>query len=254
MLNGGCMRPTVVFVHGAFVTDSQWWWHRVDELLTEQGIQSRTIDLPSVGEAPPLGDLHDDSAAVRELIDSIDGQVILVGHSYGGMVISEAGANNPKVGHLLYISAVVPDGWSVIDSDYVSDEKKADPSAEVEIREDGTVGEGQQRFKTKVLESLPNPTMTNEAVRRLSRQSLQSFSQVPDGHAWRDKPSTYILCLDDGDVAIPEQRKQASRTKTTVEVPTNHFAHLERPDLVADVIAKVADQLEKQPEREPELA
>lgn len=223
--------------------------------LGDRGIDSVAVPLPSCGEAgEELGDLYDDTDACRRAIAETDGPIVLCGHSYGGMVITEAGANNPKVQHLLYISAVVPDGWSVIDSDYVSDDKKADPESEVEIREDGTVGEGAQKFKTKVLESLPDPTYTNEAVRRLSRQSLASFSQVPEAHAWREKPSTYILCLDDGDVAIPEQRKQASRTETVVEVPTNHFAHLERPDLVAEVIVKVADQLEKQPEPEPELA
>lgn len=229
------MSVTVVFVHGAFISDSAWWWGPVAKILAESGIESRTIDLPSCGEAAPLGGLADDTKAVGDLIDSLDGPVIVVGHSYGGAVISGAAVDRKNVAHLVYISAVVPDGTSVVDCGFVP----ADNVPELDIRDDGTVGEGGQRFKSRVLESLPDADMTEEAVRRLTRQSVASFTDPPTGAAWQTVPSSYIICQFDADVPIAAQRTHAARTNAVHEVPTNHFAHLERPDLVAKVISDV---------------
>jgi pimeloyl-ACP methyl ester carboxylesterase len=236
------MRPTAVFVPGAFVTDAEFWWHPVSELLDERGISSRAVDLPSCGDVGPLGDLHDDAAAARQVVDEIEGEgpVIMVGHSYGGMVITEAAADRTdKVRHLVYISGIVPDGWSVQESDYVVAEK----APKVDQREDGTLGEGSSKFKTKELQRLPNTALTDEGLKRVTRQSAASFIQAPDGHAWRDVPSTYILGLNDGEVDRPQLLAQAERCTSLVELPTSHFAHLERPDLVCDVVVGIAEGL-----------
>jgi pimeloyl-ACP methyl ester carboxylesterase len=234
------MTVTIVYVHGAFISDSAWWWAPVAGILSENGIESRTVDLPSCGPAGPLGNLADDTRAVGEMIDSLPGPVILAGHSYGGAVISGAAVGKPNVAHLVYISAVVSDGTSVVDCGFIP----ADDVPELDIREDGTVGEGAQRFKSRVLESLPNPDMTEEAVRRLTRQSVASFTDAPTGAAWKDVPSSYIVTQFDADVPISAQRTHAARTGAVHEVPTNHFAHLERPDLVAQVIIDIAGKLE----------
>ena len=236
------MSVTVVYVHGAFISDSAWWWGHVGKILSERGIESRTIDLPSCGEKGPLGGLADDTKAVAQLIDSLEGPVIMVGHSYGGAVISGAALGKKNVAHLVYISAVVPNGTSVVDCGFIP----ADNVPELDIRDDGTVGEGGQRFKSRVLESLPNPTMTEEAVSRLTRQSVASFTDQPiNATAWETIPSSYIVCKFDADVPIAAQRAHGARTGVVHEVPTNHFAHLERPDLVAKVITDVVDGWEK---------
>src|SRR5947209_18941554 len=153
------MSVTVVYVHGAFISDSAWWWQQVAKILDERGIASQTIDLPSCGPTGPLGGLADDTKAVVELVDSLPGKVILVGHSYGGAVISGAAVDRSNVAHLVYISAVVSDGTSVVDCGFMP----ADDVPELDIRDDGTVGEGGQRFKSRVLESLPDAKMTEEA-------------------------------------------------------------------------------------------
>ena len=233
------MQPIVVYVHGAFISDSPWWWHRTGDLLKKEGIESRTIDLPSCGKAPPLGDLHADAAAVRKLVSEIGGPVILVAHSYGGQVVSEAAVGLKNVRHLVYISAPVSDGVCLGETDFISDEKKSNPLAEIDIGADGTAGEGEGRFKTRVLEAFPDPNMTREALSRLTRQSLAVFTQAPNGAAWKEIPSTYVVCLEDGDVAVPEQRKQAARTTYFFDVPTNHFPHLERPELIRDILLDV---------------
>ena len=232
------MSATVIFVHGAFVSDSAWWWRPVAELLEPRGIASRTVDLPSCGEAPPLGDLHDDAAAVRQAIEDAGGPVVLVGHSYGGMVITEAGTH-PEVRHLVYVSAVVSDGVSVLESGFVPTEP--DEAVEVDIRDDGTAGEHPDKFAARVLSELPDDVVA-EALKRLTRQSLAPFMQPPEGAAWKDVPSTYVVCERDGDVPADKQREQAQRAGTVVELPTNHFPHLESPELLADVLVGVAEE------------
>jgi pimeloyl-ACP methyl ester carboxylesterase len=231
------MSVTVVYVHGAFISDSAWWWGPLVNILAERGIASRTIDLPSCGPAGPLGGLADDTKAVGELVDGLPGKVILVGHSYGGAVISGAAVGRANVAHLVYISAVVPDGTSVVDCGFIP----ADDVPELDIRDDGTVGEGGQRFKSRVLESLPDANMTEQAVSRLTRQSVASFTDLATGAAWKDIPSSYIICKFDADVPIASQRAHAARTGAVHEVPTNHFAHLERPDLIGKVITNIVD-------------
>ncbi|MEU5977246.1 alpha/beta hydrolase [Streptomyces sp. NPDC047315] len=233
------MPATVVYVHGAFISDSAWWWSYVAEILSKSDIQSRTVDLPSCGPEGPLGNLSDDAKAVAAVVDEISGPVILVGHSYGGAVISGAAVGKQNVEHLVFISAVVPDGTSVADCGFIP----ADDIPELDIRDDGTVGEGEQRFKSRVLESLPSPDMTEEAVQRLTRQSLASFTDPPVGEAWRNVPSSFIICEFDADVPVAAQRAHAERTGAAHQVPTNHFAHLERPDLVAQVIVDIVDKL-----------
>lgn len=235
------MSVTVVFVHGAFIRDAQWWWHRVGPLLAEQGVESIAVDLPSCGESGSLGDLHDDAAAVREAVNKVDGPVILIGHSYGGMVITEAGDNNPKVAHLVYMSAVVPDGTSVLDAEFTN---PAD-TPKFDVRDDGTVGEG--GTKTNVLGALPDESLVPESLNRLQRQRTDVFYQVADGAAWKDVPSTFIVCTEDADVGVERQREHARRCGAAVEVPTNHFAHLERPDLVAGALLAIAERLPAQP-------
>ena len=103
------MMATVVFVHGACVRDADWWWSRMTAPLAKQGIPSVTVALPSCGEAgDTLGDLFDDVASCRRAIDQVDGPVVLCGHSYGGVVITEAGADE-RVDRLIYVTSVMPD-------------------------------------------------------------------------------------------------------------------------------------------------
>lgn len=232
------MPTTVVFVHGAFIADSAWWWHKVGNLLKMRGIESIPVDLPSCGDNAAQCTLADDVNAVRAAIDSADGPVILIGHSYGGIVITEAAADNPKVDHLVYMSAVVPDGTSVLEADFTNpaDVPKFD------IRPDGTAGEG--GTKTGVVTALPDKELAEGALKRLTRQAILPFTEVSNGRAWADIPSTFVVCTQDEDIQIDRQRAHAERCTRVVDIPTNHFAHLERPDLVTAVLVNIAeDQL-----------
>ena len=104
----------IIFVHGALVFDGAWWWHRMVEPLAALGFDSRAVELPSCvafprgsGEAP--GDMYADADAVRAALDEEDEPVVLVGHSYGGMVITDAAAGHENVEHLVYVTSVMPE-------------------------------------------------------------------------------------------------------------------------------------------------
>ncbi|MFM7685770.1 MAG: alpha/beta hydrolase, partial [Actinomycetota bacterium] len=105
---------TVVLVHGAW--HGAWCWAALQHALDDRGIPSLAVDLPGHGASTlPLGDLHGDAAHVGAVLDRIDAPVVLVGHSYGGAVITQAAAERSDVAHLVYLAAFVPAaGESVI--------------------------------------------------------------------------------------------------------------------------------------------
>jgi pimeloyl-ACP methyl ester carboxylesterase len=229
------MAITVVFVHGAFVRDSKWWWHRMDELLAQEGIVSIPVDLPSCGPNAAACELKDDVAAVSDAIDRADGPVIVISHSYGGVVATEAAKGKSNVRHLVYMSACVPDGTSMVEAEFVN---PAD-MIKIDVRPDGTAGEG--GTKQHLLVDLPGEGIAKEALSRLTLQGAKVATEVSDARTWRDIPSTFIVCLKDQDIALAQQRNHAARCTYTTEIPTNHFAHLERPDLVRDVLVDIAN-------------
>ena len=100
---------TLVFVHGACVRDADWWWSRMTQPLAKLGVATVAVALPSCGETgDTLGDLYDDVEACHQTIAEVNGPVVLCGHSYGGMIITEAGADE-RVTQLLYVTSVMPD-------------------------------------------------------------------------------------------------------------------------------------------------
>src|SRR5436190_3164809 len=126
------MRPTVVVAPGAFVTDAEFWYRPLAELLEPHNIPLKAVDLTSCGNAPPLADLFDAAAAMREAVLECEGPVILGGHSYSGLVITEASAGlSHKVKHLLYISGITGDKC-IMESDYIVPGEA--PQTDIEIR------------------------------------------------------------------------------------------------------------------------
>jgi pimeloyl-ACP methyl ester carboxylesterase len=226
--------PTLIFVHGACVRDGAWWWSKMTAPLAGLGIETAAVSLPSCGEAgAALGDLYDDVAACRGAIASADGPVVLCGHSYGGMIITEAGADE-RVSGLVYITSVMPDrGQS--QGELIGSE----PAPWLQPSDDGTIGVDPEMVRRFFLQDCDEDT-TEEAVARLTRQSLAPFGQPPREIAWRSKPATYVVCTEDLATPADVQRARVRDGVRTVEFEAGHHPFLSRPDAFAPVLAQAS--------------
>ncbi|PRY67263.1 pimeloyl-ACP methyl ester carboxylesterase [Glaciihabitans tibetensis] len=226
----------LIFVHGALVRDGQWWWQPAADLLRERtGIRSRAVALPSCGESAPeqVSDgLGADAAALRAELDEVD-SAIVVGHSYGGTVIAEAG-QHAAVAHLLYISSYLPD---------VGQSQGAIMSGEsnpVSIGDngDGTLGLAgydAASFGARFLQDA-DVTVQRHAWDRVTAQATGAFMTPTTAAGWQGIDSTYIVCTQDRSTSARLQRFHAVRATRSVELPTGHHPFISRPDRVVDQI------------------
>jgi len=222
-----------VFVHGALVRDGDWWWHRAADLLREEtGTASRSVRLPSTGEThrdDGSEGLVADARALREALDDLTDTAVVVGHSYGGTVIAEAGAH-PAVERLVLISSYLPPAGTS-QGDVMADEP--DP-ARVEPSGDGLVrlaGYDVDGFTARFLHDL-RADLRADAWARVVPQSVGAFTTPTSAAGWEDVDSTYLVCLDDRSTSVALQRRHAERATRAVELPTGHHPFLSRPDLV----------------------
>lgn len=223
--------PTLIFVHGACVRDGAWWWARMTDPLAEHGIATVAVALPSCGEnTDQLGDLYADIDACRQVIDEVEGPVILCGHSYGGVIITEAGGDD-RVTRLLYVTSVMPD-TAQSQADLIGSE----PAPWLQPSDDGTVGVDPELIGEFFLQDCDEATV-KQALDRLTRQSLAPFTQSPREIAWRQKPASYFVCTNDLATPADRQRQRARPGTRVVEFDAGHHPFLSRPDAFADSIA-----------------
>ena len=223
----------LIFVHGALVRDGQWWWQRTADLLQERaGIRSRSLLLPSCGEIPDevAGGLVADAAALRAALDEVD-SAIVVGHSYGGTVIAEAG-RHPSVEHLVYISSYLPD---------VGQAQAAIMSGEADPVAIGDNGDGRLAlagydavsFGARFLQDADASTQ-HQAWDRVTPQAAAAFVTPTTQAGWEAVDSRYLVCTADRSTSLELQRSHAARATRSVELPTGHHPFITRPDLVVD--------------------
>ncbi len=233
--------PTIVLVHGAW--HGAWCWDHVRADLTDRGATVVAVDLPGHGaSALPLGDLYGDAAFVTEVVAAIDGPVVLVGHSYGGAVITEAGPN-PNVAHLVYLTAFCLDeGESLLGkvTEGATPDQAAQTAALLVDQGDGTM---------IVAEAAIIPMFYGDcsaddvafAKARLGPQPMASFVQPVQRTSWRTTPSTYVVCTQDGAIPPRIQRDMAARCSTTVTLEASHSPFFSMPGAVADVLVAAAE-------------
>ncbi|MBM3657910.1 MAG: alpha/beta hydrolase [Actinobacteria bacterium] len=236
---------TVVLVHGAF--HGAWCWDRVVPLLEAQGVPVVAIDLPGHGADPvPPGDLHQHGDALRAVLEDIDGPKVVVGHSYGGAVISDGAADVDGVVHLVYLAAIVADVGETLSTVDVGG-----PSLGLGEAEVSEVPAAMQTTDDGFLVVDPDlavgafyadcePADVEYALARLSPQNPATFGQPVRAAAWRTVPSTYVVCYEDRAVSVPFQRALASRTTNRVEMPTSHSPFFSAPQPLADLFAGIA--------------
>ena len=226
-------RAKVVLVHGAWT--GGWMWDLVVPLLAERDIEATAVDLPSCGrDAQARTGLDGDAVAVRAVLDRVDGEIVLCGHSYGGMVITGAAAGHDRIRRLLYLCAFMPaEGESLLGmfGGAVPPFWRIRDDLSVVPELDASSGPGELDLETAV-----------KVARRRVPQSLLAYTQPPAGIAWRMIPSTYVVCTNDESLPQTFQRMCAARASTIVELPTGHQPMLTRPELVADLLAGLAER------------
>lgn len=211
----------IVLVHGAWADGSGW--QRVHDILRSRGYQV------SVAQ-PPLTSLEADVAAVARVLARQVGPTLLVGHSYGGMVITEAG-NAPNVVGLVYVAAFLPDaGESVATMLEGGTAPPVQPSA------DGYLFFDRALFPQAFAQDLPQDQGAFLAAAQVP-PSAAAFEAKVSQPAWRTRPSWYVLSTEDRIIPPAAQRQMATRAKAAItEVRGSHAAYISQPEAVAAAV------------------
>jgi pimeloyl-ACP methyl ester carboxylesterase len=232
---------TVVLVHGAW--HGAWCFDRVVPQLRDAGIDTLAVDLARTGFA-------DDVAAVRSALDAVDGHAVLLGHSYGGAVITDAGVH-PAVRHLVYLCAfALAEGESCMSAatgapgaDAISHEGRPNLGHAMVQHDDGTSTLTRDGAREGLYADVDDATF-DWAYARLTPQLNESLSAVPRNIAWRKRSSTYVVCADDQAVHPELQRIMAARCTEQVEWPIGHSPFANRPELVVELLVDLARRSE----------
>jgi pimeloyl-ACP methyl ester carboxylesterase len=224
-------RPALLLVHGAWHRPAHW------KLLTDElrGVDVHTVALPSSGDDPAaLGDLFADAAAIAAAVAAIDGPVVVLAHSAGGVAAAQALTNSPNVRRVVYVAAFLPDvGESLLDSvgGLHPPNWRVDPErTAIEVLEAVEV------FYTDV-----EPSLAQRAVSRLWRYfSYPAVTQELTEVAWRAIPSTYVICEADS-LPLFLQEGWAKRTDRVLRMGTAHSPFLSRPAELARLIEEELD-------------
>jgi pimeloyl-ACP methyl ester carboxylesterase len=225
--NSAKASKAIVLVHGGFVDGSGW--AAVYNILKKKGYNVLIVQNPTKS-------LADDVAFTKSAIDSLDSKVVLVGHSYGGAVITEAGTH-PKVSDLVYIAAFSPDKGESVAS-LIANPPPGAPVPPILPPKDGYLFLDRTRFAAAFAGDVEPETA-----------SFMADSQVPWGvdalsgsvsePAWKTKPSYYLVASDDKMIPPPAQRAMAGRVKAKImEVPGSHSVYVSKPAEVAEIIER----------------
>ncbi|MGY1653963.1 alpha/beta fold hydrolase [Geodermatophilus sp. SYSU D01119] len=219
--------PLAVLVHGLW--HGAWCWDGVRAALGERGVDSLAVDLP-------LTDLPADTAALRSALDAAGRPAVLVGHSYGGAVVTAAGTH-PLVRELVYLAAfALDDGESVSRTRLgdLPDTRLAEAMVVSgdEIGLDPVLG-------ARLLYGDAPFDVAADALARLRPVGRQVFRGIPEAVAWRNLPATYAVCTADEAVHPERQRAMAARAAArTVEWDCGHSPAATCPEAVADLVAE----------------
>jgi pimeloyl-ACP methyl ester carboxylesterase len=220
---------SIVLVHGGFVDGSGW--QGVYSLLRKQGYSVTIVQNPTLS-------LEDDVAVTRRAVAAQSGPVILVGHSYGGAVITQAG-NDPKVAGLVYIAAFAPDtGESV--ATLIANPPPGAPVPPILPPQDGFLMLDKEKFAASFAADVPKEQgefMANSQV----PWGLQALQGTVTEASWRTKPSWYLIATDDRMIPPPAQQSMSKRAGSTVaEARGSHAIYVSQPAAVAALIDKAA--------------
>lgn len=219
----------VVLVHGGFVDGSGW--EGVYKALKKDGYAVTIVQNPTLS-------LADDVAVTKRTLAAQNGPAILVGHSYGGVVVTEAG-NDPKVVGLVYVAAFAPDkGESV--SSLIKDPPPGAPVPPILPPQDGYLFLDRAKFHASFAADLSADAAAFMADSQVP-WGVEALSGAISEPAWRTKPSWYLVATDDKMIPPDAQRAMSKRAgSTVVEVKGSHAVYVSQPEAVASLIDKAA--------------
>ena len=223
----------LLLVHGGWA--GSWIWEPVREPLRRRGVEAEAIErLPSVGRDPSeLGDLRGDAEYVRSRIDRIGAPVVLCGHSYGGMVITEL-ADHPAVVHSIYLAALWPPrGQSAFDL------LGGEAPEWIVLRGDGSCSLADDlELVREALFADIDPERAAEAHARMLLQS-EASARTPSSAPTRAHPTTYVICTRDRAVPVEAQEAMAAAADAVLRLDTTHCPQLSAPEELADGLARI---------------
>ena len=217
----------IVLVHGAFVDGSGW--KPVAEILRKRGYNV-------VIAQPPETSLEDDVAATNRVLDALDGPAVLVGHSYGGVIITEAG-NNAHVKNLVYVAALQPDAGE--SAGQLLSSKPAATNYIVPSK-DGFLTLQPEHFRDAFALDLPEAEVAFMAASQVAT-SGKAISTPVTNPAWKTKPSFAIVATQDRAINPDLERQMYARSNAvTKEIVASHAVYISQPQAVAKVIEQAA--------------
>jgi len=219
----------VVLVHGGFVDGSGW--SGVYKLLKSDGYNVTVVQNPTLS-------LPNDVTVTKRALDAQDGPTILVGHSYGGVVITEAG-NHPHVAGLVYVSAFAPDkGESV--SSLIANPPAGAPVPPILPPQDGFLALDRAKFRASFAADVPEDDAAFMADSQVP-WGVEALGGAITNPAWKNKPTWYVLSTEDRMIPPDAQRLMSQRAGATVtEVKASHSIYVSQPKAVVKVIEEAA--------------
>src|ERR671932_2046128 len=219
----------ILLIHGGFVDGSGW--KAVYQGLRQQGFTVSVVQNPTTS-------LPDDVAATRRVLDRQDGPAILVGHSYGGVVVTEAG-NDPRVAALVYIAAFAPDAGESVNT-LIANPPPGAPVPPILPPQDGFLFLDRAKFAASFAADV-SPDLAAFMADAQVPWGVDALSGAVSAPAWRSKPSWYLVATDDRMIPPPAQRAMATRAgATVVEAPGSHAIYVSHPNAVAALIQQAA--------------
>ncbi|MFG1817897.1 alpha/beta fold hydrolase [Kribbella sp. NPDC049174] len=220
----------VVLVHGGFVDGSGW--QGVYDQLTQDGYRVAVVQNPTIS-------LADDVAATEAVLDELEEPAILVGHSYGGVVVTEAG-NHPNVAAVVYIAAFAPDKGESVNT-LIADPPPGAPVPPILPPKNGFLFLDREQFAASFAGDLP-PQQAAFMADSQTPWGVDALGGTVSEPAWRVKPSWYLVATDDRMIPPPAQRAMSERAGSTVtEVAGSHSVYVSQPAAVAAIIVQAAE-------------
>ncbi len=221
----------IVLVHGAFADGSGW--QGVYDHLVADGYRVAVVQNPTLS-------LAGDVAATRQILDGLGGPAVLVGHSYGGAVITEAG-NHPNVAALAYVAAYAPDKGESL-STLIAEAPPGAPAPPILPPQDGLLFLDRDKFAASFAADVPEKLAAFMADSQVGF-GVDALNGAVSEPAWRTKPSWYLITTDDHMIPPPAQRAMSERAKATVtETSASHAIYVSQPAVVAAVITQAAQE------------